>query len=343
MLDVLTYFAKFCKITSRTGATTFPFFIFPIYVFFRADPTCNNGAGHADEEGCPSPAAFINGHPKATALVRQMKGKTETHKACGLTGHISKWPCLGACCLATAYIHPLWFLFSFLSFLPFFFFFAKRRLEWSWLQNMHTCLDASCVVLGLFCPSSQFFVPLSPFYFTLQWTFLHHKGSDAKWHMVINTRGYWCKTFMHWHCCLGGKQRWKNSGSKCHFRVETTGATFRNILNLKQLQPFTAGAFDVIPLYSFIFIWFIAVPCVTVISFPVSAFQQIHVSARFIYPSATVLLFSWFVLQTVLAARSRGEKSQENRATESGTASRGVDYVKTRGQNSSGATIVYWL
>lgn len=171
MLDVLTYFAKFCKITSRTGATTFPFFIFPIYVFFRADPTCNNGAGHADEEGCPSPAAFINGHPKATALVRQMKGKTETHKACGLTGHISKWPCLGACCLATAYIHPLWFLFSFLSFLPFFFFFAKRRLEWSWLQNMHTCLDASCVVLGLFCPSSQFFVPLSPFYFTLQWTF----------------------------------------------------------------------------------------------------------------------------------------------------------------------------
>lgn len=78
---------------------------------------------------------------------------------------------------------------------------------------------------------------------------------------------------MHWHCCLGGKQRWKKNSSKCHFRVETTGATFRNILNLKQLQP----------VLSMLFLF---------ILLSLSGSSQSHVSPSFLFPS---VLFNKFI------------------------------------------------
>lgn len=57
------FFAKSLKSLPAPLPPHFHFFIFPIYVVVHADPTCSHGAGHADEEGFPSPAAFFNCHP----------------------------------------------------------------------------------------------------------------------------------------------------------------------------------------------------------------------------------------------------------------------------------------
>lgn len=155
----------------------------------------------------------------------------ETHKACRLTEQTSKRPCLGACCLVTAYIHPVWFLSYLLFFFFVFFFLVQWRLEWSWLHNMQVSTSTWCS--GHVFMSRWFFLSIfvcSPIYFTLnvRITIIHRAvmengtvlqvfkgllhGAQHMRLMMLN--------FLYWGCFLSGKQCEHTAAWKDRFRKD---------------------------------------------------------------------------------------------------------------------------
>ena len=140
-------------------------------------------------------------------------------------------------------------------------------------------MDASCVVLvlSILCLSPQFLVPLSSFCFTRQWTFcilraVMQNGTWCSTHGATDVKLYALTPLPRWKTTLE-----RNSVSKCHFRVETPGATFRNILKPK------AASAPLQPALSMLFLF---------ILLSLSGSSQSHVSLSFLFPS---VLFNKFI------------------------------------------------
>lgn len=139
-----------------------------------------------------------------------MRGKWKLLKLVDLQG-TSKRPCLGACCLATTYIHPVWFSFYFFSFFFYIFSCVERGLEWSWLHNMRTYVHVYIVYCPCLYVSLIYFVP--PVFASN-----HCKFYDAIWQYVnrlIFKKGLllvpqhtrlMMLNFMCWDCCVSGEQ-----------------------------------------------------------------------------------------------------------------------------------------
>lgn len=125
-------------------------------------------------------------------------------------GHMNKRPFLGACCLATAYIHLVWFLFYFFFFFFFpllpFFVGVERRLEWSWLHNIHASI-MNCTV------SSLSILYYTPVYFTLM-VVMQNGTVHLDQASFLKPFARWIMMLTYWDCCLSGKQ--------CEY-VETLG------------------------------------------------------------------------------------------------------------------------
>lgn len=114
----------------------------------------------------------------------------ETHKACRLTGHMSKLPCLGACCLATTHIHPVWFFFYFFSF--FFFFFvisAEINLKWFWLLYLHICFTTHIFMSDVFILYLPFTGFQSSCFFM---NVLLHRSLLPIRNKLLGQNDYWC-------------------------------------------------------------------------------------------------------------------------------------------------------